>query len=202
MDEIALNRIRGIMNRKHVSVTALSERIDISRVTLSRYLNGQKTIPLSILDRIAQELETDLAELFSNDNLVAVKKWVNIPVLGEIACGTPILAEQNVSEYIARPQDEIPNGNVFYLLAKGNSMEPTIPDGSRVLIRHQFEIEDREIGAFLFTNTNEVTLKRPKRIGNTLLLLPDNSEYEPIVVDHNNPVTILGKALSYTKPLD
>ncbi|WP_413770080.1 S24 family peptidase, partial [Vibrio vulnificus] len=87
------------------------------------------------------------------------------------------------------------------LRAKGQSMEPTIKDGSLVLIRQQPDVEDGEIAAVLFTDDNEATLKRIKRAGPTVILMPDNREYEPIIASNSNPVRILGKAVRVTTNL-
>lgn len=80
-------------------------------------------------------------------------------------------------------------------------MEPTIKNGSLVLIRQQPEVEDGEIAAVLFTDDDEATLKRVKRSGDTMILLPDNRRYEPIIVSKDNPVRILGKAVRVTTNL-
>ena len=63
-------------------------------------------------------------------NLIPVKKYRQIPVLGEIACGDPILAEEYIEEYREEIDENLPTGEVFYLKTKGNSMVPTIPSDS------------------------------------------------------------------------
>ena len=78
-------------------------------------------------------------------------------------------------------------------------MEPTIKDGSLVLIRQQPDVEDGEIAAILFVVDDEATLKRIKRAGPTVILMPD--KYEPIVVDKDHPARILGKAVRVTTNL-
>ena len=70
-------------------------------------------------------------------------------------------------------------------------MTPTIPDGALVLIREQPEVESGAIAAVLVNGETEATLKRIKRQGNMMILMPDNPEYEPIVVDKYNPARIL-----------
>lgn len=97
-------------------------------------------------------------------NLIPVKKYRQIPVLGEIACGDTILAEEYIEEYIEEYREEIdenlPTGEVFYLKTKGNSMVPTIPSDSYVLIRRQPVVEDGEIAAVIVNGDTEATLKR------------------------------------------
>ena len=68
---------------------------------------------------------------------------VTIPIIGEIACGDPITAEENIEGYTEETFEKpIPSGNLFALRCKGHSMEPTIHDGALVTIREQPTVED------------------------------------------------------------
>ncbi len=79
--------------------------------------------------------------------------------MGKIACGDPITADENLTGYRYESPDNLPSGNLFYLQAKGDSMEPTIPNGSYVLIREQPEVENGEIAAVLVNGDTEALLK-------------------------------------------
>lgn len=121
---------------------------------------------------------------------------VTIPIIGEIACGDPITAEENIEGYTEETFEKpIPSGNLFALRCKGHSMEPTIHDGALVTIREQPTVEDGEIAAVLVDGDNEATLKRVKHQGKLIMLMPDNQEYDPIILDKNNPGRIVGKAI-------
>lgn len=80
-------------------------------------------------------------------------------------------------------------------------MEPTIPDGSKALIREQPIVEDDEIAAVLVNSDTEATLKRVKHSGNIIMLMPNNKDYDPIIVNKDSPVRILGKAIQYVTTL-
>ncbi|UZM84706.1 LexA family protein [Limosilactobacillus fermentum] len=124
---------------------------------------------------------------------------VTIPIIGEIACGDPITAEENIEGYTEETFEKpIPSGTLFALRCKGHSMEPTIHDGSLVTIREQPDVEDGEIAAVLLEDSNEATLKRVKHASNTILLMPDNRDYDPIVVTETSKARILGKAVKMT----
>ena len=84
--------------------------------------------------------------------------------MGEIACGDTILAEEYIEEYREEIDENLPTGEVFYLKTKGNSMVPTIPSDSYVLIRRQPVVEDGEIAAVIVNGDTEATLKRVKTI--------------------------------------
>lgn len=192
-----------MLDNRHMSMSELARRVGMSKSTISRYFNKKQGFPLNKVDKFASALGTTPEEVLGVEpiDLVPVSRLRKIPVLGTIACGEPILAEENIDSYISQPVNNLPKGRLFYLKAKGNSMKPTIPDGSLVLIRQQPKVESGEIAAVLFTEDTEATLKRIKKVGETIILLPDNPEYEPMVVDDSHPARILGKAVQVTSIL-
>ena len=123
----------------------------------------------------------------NSDELVALDA-VNIPLLGSIAAGTPILAEENVEEYLSFPKSFVGSKECFALKVRGDSMEDGgIFNGDIAIIQKQNTANDGEIVAALLED--EATLKRFKRSGKTVQLIPDNPAYKPIVTDN---VMILG----------
>ncbi|WP_354314633.1 S24 family peptidase [Sporosarcina psychrophila] len=112
-----------------------------------------------------------------------------------MACGDPILVEENYEDYRTVLEEHLPAGDLVYLQAKGDSMSPTIPDGSMVLIRIQEEVENGEIAAVTFNLNAYATLKRVKKQNGITILMPDNPAHEPIVVTRDNPVRLIGKAI-------
>lgn len=193
-------QIRKFRKAKGMTQKELGFRIGVKHNTISGYESGANEPDQNILFAIADVLGVSINDLFpSPTNLESVDpEVVRIPVLGTIACGDPILAEENYSEYIYMPKDRLPSGRLFYLRAKGNSMSPTIPDGALVLIREQPDVENGAIAAILVNGDEEATLKRVKRQGDLLILLPDNPEYEPIIVTPDNPARIIGRAVQVT----
>jgi repressor LexA len=117
---------------------------------------------------------------------------INIPLLGRIAAGSPILAEENIEEYLSFPKSMFRSGEYFALNVKGDSMiDGGIFDGDVAIIKKQNTANNGEVIAALLTD--EATLKRLKVAGNKVQLLPDNPAYEPIIADN---VTILGKLIA------
>lgn len=196
-------QIRKFRKAKGMTQKELGFRIGVKHNTISGYENGSNEPDQNILFAIADVLGVSINDLFpSPTNIEPVDPGViSIPVLGTIACGDPLLVAENYSEYIYMPKDRLPSGRLFYLRAKGNSMAPTIPDGALVLVREQPEVESGEIAAVLVNGDEEATLKRVKRQGNLLILLPDNPEYEPIIVTPDNPARIIGRAVQATTVL-
>jgi repressor LexA len=114
---------------------------------------------------------------------------ITIPLLGRIAAGSPILAEENIEEYLSFPKSMFRSGEYFALNVKGDSMvDGGIFDGDVAIIKKQNTANNGEVVAALLTE--EATLKRLKVTGSKVQLLPDNPAYQPIIADN---VTILGK---------
>lgn len=196
-------QIRKYRKMRGMTQKELGLKVGVKHNTISSYENGTNEPEQNILFAIADVLGVSINDLFPSPTNMepAAPDLARIPVLGSIACGEPILAEENISEYIYMPVDRLPSGRLFYLRAKGSSMEPTIPDGSLVLIREQPEVEPGAIAAVLVNGDTEATLKRIKRQGNMVILMPDNPEHEPIVITPDNPARIIGRAIQVTQML-
>lgn len=201
-DEV-ISYLDELRQKRKMSVSELARKVGMSKSAISMYLNGKRQFPLNHAHKFAKAVGTTTDDLLGIDmsGVTTVTRLVKIPLLGAIACGDPILAEENIERYMSEPAEYLPTGKLFYLQAKGKSMEPTIKDGSLVLIRQQPDVEDGEIAAVLFTEDNEATLKRIKRAGRTVILMPDNRDFEAIVATDDNPMRILGKAVRVTTDL-
>ncbi len=117
---------------------------------------------------------------------------INVPLLGRIAAGSPILAEENVEQYLSFPKTMFRGGEYFALNVKGDSMiEGGIFDGDIAILKKQNTANNGDIIAALLAD--EATLKRLKVTGNKVQLMPENPAYEPIVAEN---VTILGKLIA------
>ena len=161
------------------------------------------TIPQ--LKKLATGMGMTLSDLFDQaddmpidiaSNIIPMPETRKIPLVGTIACGQPILAEQNIEEYISIPRHLAGD---FALTCKGDSMiNARIFDGDIVYIRQQDTVENGEIAAVLIDG--EATLKRVRLFVDHISLEPENPQYRPIVLwgEEMNTVRILGKATAFT----
>ena len=121
-----------------------------------------------------------------------------IPLLGQIAAGTPILAEQNVEDMLSVPEELTGKGTLFALRVRGDSMvKAGILDGDTVIVREQADANDGEIVAAL-VDEEEATVKRLSRKGGRVILVPENDAYEPFEPEQ---VRLLGKVVSVLRRL-
>ena len=178
-----------------------------SSSSISEWESGKYSPKIGVLSQIASIFHVELDDLMNKDlsfkptNLIPIKQTKLIPVIGTIACGSPIFAEQNVIDTVAFPVELLPGGEVFFLKANGDSMEPDIKDGSYVMIRKQEDVENGEIAAVLLNGDEDSTLKRVRKMGNTILLEAINDAYEPYLVNEENPARIIGKAVKVLNDL-
>lgn len=198
-DEI-IALMEKLREEKGFSISELARRTGMAKSAVSRYFNKTREFPLNRVDEFSKALGVSSEYLLGIDfpkpsNIVQTEKITQIPIIGTIAAGTPITAEQNIEEYIAIPSTMVPGGDLISLNINGDSMSPGIPNNSFVVVRLQSDVEDGEVAAVLLNGNTEATLKRIKRQNGIMLLVSDNQKYQPIVVTKDYPAKIIGKAV-------
>lgn len=198
-------RLKYLMDRKNLKQSDIIEMVKnsgeyISKSALSQYVNGQ-SIPdqrkLTILSKVLNVSEVWLmgygdTEAQNVKNILFIKPSTKkIPVIGTIAAGEPILAVENIEEYI--DLDEKINAD-FALKVRGDSMVgASIFDGDIVFIRKQNDVDDGEIAAVIIDDS--ATLKRVYKFDNRVVLKAENPRFKPIILNGDNQVYIVGKAV-------
>lgn len=203
------DRIRQVRQEQDVTQQELADYIGVSKQAVYKYENNIVTnIPTDKVDAIAKRLKVSPAYLMGWEEkpqpaprptpkgFEPMPKMKKIPLVGSIAYGTPILAQQNIDGHVDAPEDIRCD---FALRCKGDSMIGAgIHDGDAVYIHIQPEVENGEIAAVRIGE--EATLKRVYYDGTTLTLMPYNNAYAPMV--YTGPqledVHIEGKAVGYT----
>jgi len=125
-----------------------------------------------------------------------------LPLVGDVAAGGPLLAEDNVEDYVAVPEPLAGGGEEFLLRVKGDSMiNAGILEGDLLVVRREQTARDGDIVVALAGDdetSDEATVKRFFRDGRRVRLQPENDELEPIFADH---VQILGKVTGVFRSL-
>lgn len=130
-------------------------------------------------------------------SITAVDKTKFIPLVGSIAAGVPITADQMVEETMPLPESLVGSGDLFMLRVKGESMiDAAICDGDYVVIRQQKDANNGEVVAAMIDG--EATVKTFSRKGGHIWLLPANDNFAPIDGDH---CEILGKVTAVLRSL-
>lgn len=219
MNTIA-NRLKQALEMRNMKQADLVNMTGIGKSSISTYLSGDYEPKQKNLYRLAKALDVNESWLMGYDvpmerqqpvqstatsfvgtipNLLPLPKTRKVPRLGTIACGEPILAQENIENY-----DKAPEGvNCdFTLKCKGDSMTGArIHDGDIVYIRLQEEVENGEIAAVLVDDVGEsnATLKRVYLYENQIVLQAENPKYSPWVYtgEDMNKVRIIGKAVAF-----
>lgn len=166
------------------TIRAIAKTLRVDFNDLLAALDGDQVVSL----KSAQDLPA---------NVVPLPEMKKVPLVGQIACGTPILAEQNIEEYIDLPA----HINADYALTcKGESMiNIGIEDGDIVYIRQQEEVENGQVAAVM-VGDDEATLKRFYFEDGIVQLIAENSTIPPkvFVGEAINQVRVIGRAVAYT----
>ena len=155
---------------------------------IKRHANTART--LEIVKRLTPE--PDAPPILPTSDSVRM-----VPLVGRIAAGIPITADQQVDDVVALPDQLVGSGDLFMLTVVGDSMvDAAICDGDFVVVRQQKTAENGDIVAALLDD--EATVKVFKQRDGHTWLLPQNTAYEPILGDH---ATILGKVVTVLRSI-
>lgn len=195
--------IKKLRNDYGYSQEQLGAMVGVKRAAVQKWESGK-------VQNLKRETIKKLSEIFNvspstfvdetsydvlYDNIIPLPKTKMVPLVGTIACGTPILAEENIESMVPMPEHIHAD---FALRCKGDSMiNARILDNDIVYIRKQETVENGEIAAVLIDN--EATLKRFYRYGDTVVLRAENPNYKEFEYKNEeiNDLRILGKAVYF-----
>lgn len=187
-----------------LTLAQIADEVGVAEATVQRWESGNiKTLRHGRIDKLAEILKVHPATLmgwelesFIPAGFDPLPDTVRIPLVGDIACGEPITAEENIEEYVNAPAEKHPD---FALWCHGDSMiDAGIHDGDIVYIKSQPEVENGQIAAVRIGD--EATLKRVYWDGNAITLVPANSKYAPKTYQGQELecIHIEGKAVGFT----
>lgn len=206
-------RLRSLRKGKGLTQQQLADTLEISKSSVNMYERGEREPGFETLEAIASVFNVDMNYLYGKtdvrNSLFAPDGGVPpgfeefpvmtpLPIVGHIACGEPITAEENIEGAAAVPEAWRAS---FCLVCEGDSMEPRIKNGDLVAIRKQEIVENGEIAAVRIDG--EATLKHVYLYPNYIELRPENPAYESIIKmrEEMNEVQIEGKAVGLCRGL-
>lgn len=190
--------VREICSALNIKSTSTAHK-DIDSLVKQGYIRKDPSKPraLMIVDKeaegLSQEASYDSGNTRTGGGVAPVREeMVDIPVIGRIAAGTPILAEQNVEDSFPMPARFVGNGTNFMLTVKGESMiEAGIMDGDYILVEQQQTARNGDIVVAMVDGfESEATVKTFYKEADHIRLQPENSSMSPIIV---KDAKILGK---------
>lgn len=193
-------RLKSLRREKSWSQQRLADELELSKSSVNMYERGEREPGFETMEAIADLFNVDMNYLYGRTDIKIadpivldhsaapaprpipkgfepMPEMVQVPLIGSIACGTPITAEQNVKSYIGVPAAWHAD---FALECHGDSMAPTICDGDVVCIRSQPEVEQGQIAAVRIGE--EATLKHCYYQNGVVQLIADNPSVCPPLV--------------------
>lgn len=175
--------VRDICEAVHLKSTS-SVHSHLETLEKNGYIRKDPTKPRAI-------------EILDDEFNVTRREMVNIPVVGTVAAGVPILATENIETYIPMPTEMLPNPSnhkFFILNVKGDSMiNCGILNGDQIIVEQQETAANGEIIVALVEDS--ATVKRFYKEDNQIRLQPENDTMDPIIVPSGEDVSILGKVI-------
>ena len=130
-----------------------------------------------------------------SDNVTPSREMVNVPMVGTVAAGQPLLAVENVTDFFPMPVDMLPNSETFMLRVKGDSMiNMGIYEGDQLIVERKNTARNGEVIVALVDDS--ATVKRFYKEDGHYRLQPENNSMDPIIVDH---CEILGKVIGLVR---
>lgn len=206
--ELAASRLKEVRESSGMNQKDFADFFEINATTYNRYESGDiGKMPISLIEKISDKFGINPAWLsgFKDAEKYILpdkvhKKTKRLSVLGSIAAGVPILAQEDLIDYEYVPEDF---NATFCLIVKGNSMiNARIFDGDLVYIREQPDVENGEVAAVIIDG-EEATLKRVYKANGTIILRSENPDpqYKDMVFTKKDlkekDVKIIGKAVYF-----
>lgn len=193
-----MNRISELRTQMGITMKEAAARLGMPYTTYVNYEKGTREPNSETLIQLARFFGTTIDNLLGKTpapippGFQPMPEMSAVPLVGRIACGQPITAEQNVEGIVSVPAAW---HATFTLLCQGDSMAPSIRSGDLVAIRSQPQVENGEIAAVRIGE--EATLKRFYRQGDTVMLQAENPAFSPLVYtrDQLNEITIEGRVV-------
>jgi len=191
--DIFVTQLRKAMFLRGMKQVELSRATGLTDSQISSWYNGRYRPNAEAMTKIAAALGVTTDYLLGKEEIPIAKftlpQFHDVPVLGSVAAGTPILAQEDVIGTVMTDKD------VFALKVKGDSMSPRIMDGDIVLVRQQDAAEDGDL--VIAEIDGEATCKVLKRSHGSVMLVPFNAAFAPFVFSGQQAedLRILGKVV-------
>lgn len=197
------SKLKEARKNKGFTQKELADIVGATNTAVSNWENDINRPDMDTVEKLCGVLSVSPKYFFSVEKtsfidyagVFPVPHMVRKPLIGNIACGDPILAVENIDGFVDTPEDINCD---FALRCKGDSMVGArIHDGDVVYIRAQEDIENSEIAAVII-DEEEVTLKRVYKLPHGMILQAENPAYAPIQINGGHSARIIGKAVGFT----
>lgn len=201
-----MNRLKELRLGRHITQDELGAMIGVQKAAICKYETERVALPNTVLVKLAEIFDVSVDYILGRDDVTPLPKGarefgssvvtsdtVAVPLVGMVHAGLPMLAEEYISEYIPVSSGDVYDGDYFFMEVVGDCMlGDHITEGSVILVKRGTNINDR--GIYVVRLGDEVLLRRVKRVGGSIALIPSNTAYEPLIVTGGD-VEIIGRAV-------
>ena len=202
-----MNRLRELRMAKAMTQDELGELLGVKKAAVCKYETGRVALPNEAVLKLCDLFGTTADHLMGRSQtlpfakpvsevsslLMPIEEAVGVPLLGRVHAGLPMLAEENITEYIPLPAMDVRSGDYFYMEVEGDCMiGDCIPEGALVLVRAQKRVENGQVAVVRIED--EVLVRRVKWMPPHLVLISSNVKYEPMIVSSGD-VEVVGRVV-------
>ena len=197
--------LKKIRQNNDLTQEELAKKINTSRSNIANYENDKNMPSIDILEKLSEIFNCSIDYLLGKSDIKNPNLKDNlflIPIIGKVAAGKPIFADENIEGYL--PIDPVmynltsPDG-FFFLQIQGESMNKLIKNGSYALIKKQEYAENGDVVVAIVNGDNEATVKRYKQLNEQFVMLEpvsEDSSFQPITIDlKSTKFSIIGKVV-------
>jgi len=191
-----MNLIQELRRKNQLSQAELAAICGVHQTAVSQWENGRTRPDIQALSVLADYFSVSVDQLLGKAE--GERKRHFVPVLGYVRAGLPLEAVEEILDYEEITPEMARSGEFFGLKIQGDSMMPRFCPGDVVIVRKQPDVDSGDI-AVVLVDGNDATVKKLIKNGTSLVLVPLNSVYEPLIYLEeeiaNLPVMILGKVV-------
>lgn len=185
-----MNRIKELRRARGMNQGELGRLLGVQKAAVSKYETEFVSPPAEVLLKLSKIFDVPVDYLLGADKMP--KPNIKLPVLGMVHAGSPMLAVEEASDFIEVEPSAV-SGTCFFMEVEGDCMMGDgILEGSLVLVRKQPRVENGQIAVIRLDD--DVVLRRVRYAGKTLMLIPSNPKYEPMLVSSGD-VEIIGRVI-------
>lgn len=196
-----MNKLKEIRIRHGMTQEYIGECLGVGKSTVSKYENGSIELSQSVIATLCDLFDITSDVLLGRCDEYGLcpheqfaettPQFVGVPLLGRVHAGMPILADENIEEYIPNLATEVSRGEYFYMKVEGDCMTGDfIPEGALILVKKQQVVHNNEIAVVRVDD--EVVLRHVCFVDNGIVLVPSNPNYQPMIITGGD-VEIIGK---------
>lgn len=206
-----LKSIQSLID-KEGSKAAFAKKIGVSRAAVTNWTSGINAPDIETIAIISKEYGVPLSEMLEGTAGTSLKaengRWVDVPLYGSIAAGTPIemMEVEDTFPVPAKMHDAHPEA--FLLKVEGESMNRILPNGCYALVDPCETVEENGAPYAVCVNGYDATIKRVRKLNNGFELVPDSTDptYPVQTYNYNEPgtetITVIGRVVYYVLPFD